>query len=73
MKPLTALELIENFDRLPDDAIVPTKVTDILLGISEWTRRRTPALQRIPLSPRRYGNRVGDIRALVRGQKPTAA
>jgi hypothetical protein len=69
MKPLTALELIENFDRLPDDAVVPSKVTDIVLGISEWTRRRHPLLRRIPLSPRRFGNRVGDIRAIARGQQ----
>lgn len=72
MKPLTALELIENFDRLPDDAVVPDKVTDIMLGISKWSRQRHPILRRIQLSARRFGNRVGDIRALVRGEKPAA-
>jgi hypothetical protein len=72
MKPLPALELVKNFDALPDDAVVPSKVTDILLNISEWTRRRHPSLRRIQLSPRRFGHRVGDIRALVRGEQSAA-
>jgi hypothetical protein len=38
MKPMTALELVRNFDALPNDAVVPTKVTEILLNTSEWKR-----------------------------------
>jgi len=72
MKPLPALELIKNFDALPDDAVVPSKVADILLNISVWTRRRHPTLRRIQFSPRKFGHRVGDIRALVRGTQPAA-
>lgn len=69
MKPLTALELIKNFDQLPDDAVVPDRVTCLILGVSEWTFRRDPPknLRRVPLSARRVGRRVGDIRAFVRG------
>jgi hypothetical protein len=74
VKPLSALDLVKNFDALPDDAVVPTKVTEILLNISEWTLRRNPPLRRIQLSQQKFGHRVGDIRALVRGQlAPTAA
>jgi hypothetical protein len=67
MKPLTPLELIRNFDQLPDDALVPPKVLEILTGMSEWTRRRNLNLPRVPISEHRYLYRAGDIRALVRG------
>jgi hypothetical protein len=69
MKPLSALELIRNFDQLPDDALVPPKVLEILTGISEWTRRRNQklSLPRVPISEHRYLYRAGDIRAAVRG------
>jgi hypothetical protein len=73
MKPLTALELVRNFDALPDDALVPTKVTEILLNTSEWTMRRKPPLRRIQISQKRFGHRVGDIRALVRGEIASTA
>jgi hypothetical protein len=74
LKPLSALELVKNFDALPNDAVVPTKVTEILLNTSEWTLRRNPPLRRIQISQNRYGHRVGDIRALVRGElAPSAA
>jgi len=69
---LAALELVKNFDALPDDAVVPAKVTYILLNTSEWTMRRNPPLRRVQISQRRFGHRVGDIRALVRGQSATA-
>ena len=67
LKPLSALELVKNFDALPNDAVVPTKVTEILLNTSEWTLRRKPPLRRIQISQNRFGHRVGDIRTLVRG------
>ncbi len=70
MKPLTALELIKHFDALPNDAIVPTGVTVIVTNLSEWTLRRH--LPKVQLSPRRCGFRVGDIRALVRGEQSAA-
>ena len=71
MKPLN-LELVRNFDALPNDAVVPAKVTEILLNTSVWTLRRHPPLRRVQLSPRRFGHRVGDIRALIRGEQPAA-
>jgi hypothetical protein len=70
MARLTALELIRNFDELPDDAVVTLEVSRIIRGsVSEWTDRRNPdpRLPRIPISLNRYGHRVGDIRAVVRG------
>jgi hypothetical protein len=67
LKPLTALELIQHFDRLPEDALVPLKVSRIVRGTSEWTDRRKPMLPRRRISAGRYGHRVGDIRALARG------
>jgi hypothetical protein len=74
VKPLSALELVKNFDALPNDAVVSAKVTEILLNTSKWTLWRNPPLRRIQLSQKRFGYRVGDIRALVRGElAPTAA
>jgi hypothetical protein len=67
---LSALELIKNFDELPDDAVVSLEVSRIIRGgISEWTDRRNPdpRLPRIPISLNRFGHRVGNIRAVVRG------
>ena len=67
---LSALELIRNFDELPNDAVVTLEVSRIIRGgISEWTDRRNPdpRLRRVPISLGRFGHRVGDIRAVVRG------
>jgi hypothetical protein len=73
MKPLPALELVRHFDALPDDALVPTKVLEIMINTSEWTLRRNPPLRRVQISQKRFGYRVGDIRALARGQFPPTA
>jgi hypothetical protein len=67
---LTNLELLQNFAALPDDVLVPPKVAALVLGESEWTLRRHPVLPRVQLSPRRYGHRVGDLRAYARGVLP---
>ena len=65
MSPPDLLALIKNFDSLPDDMVIPTKVTARVHNISERTVRRTyPSIQ---LSPGRKGQRVGDIRAMSRG------
>jgi hypothetical protein len=70
VKPLSALQLVENFDALPDDQLVPSKVAQILLNISEWTLRRKPLpLRRIQLSQQKFGYRVGDIRKMIRGEE----
>jgi hypothetical protein len=58
--------ILERFDALPDDAVLASRITAIILGLSEKTVRNHPALPRVRLSVGRYGQRVGDIRNLVR-------
>jgi hypothetical protein len=67
MKP-SGLDLIENFDKLPDDAVVQTRIGSLVLGLSEWTVRRQYSDQLIHLSARRRGLRVGFIRSIARGE-----
>lgn len=59
-------EILECFDALPDDAVVPSKITAVILGLSERTIRYHENLRRVQLSVGRYGQRVGDIRKLTR-------
>ena len=60
-------EILKQFDELPDCAVVRSAVTAAVLGLSERTVRRCfPSVQ---LTPNRKGQRVGDIRALARGEK----
>jgi hypothetical protein len=63
-------ELLERFDSLPDDAIAPTKLTATVTGLSERTVRYHPQLKRHWVSPDRYGQRVGDVRKLLREGLP---
>ncbi len=58
------------FDKLPDDAIVTGKTAAVILGgsLSEQSLRRNPPVARRQISQRRYGFRVGDLRALIRGK-----
>jgi hypothetical protein len=48
-------EILERFAALPDEAVVPSKVTAIILGISERVVRYHPMLPRAQIS-------VGGIR-----------
>ena len=66
-------EALERFNSLPDDAILPSRVTEIILGVSERTIRYHPNLPRVQISRGRYGQRVGDIRKLAREGMPLAA
>jgi hypothetical protein len=66
-------EILERFDVLPDDAVVPSKVTAIVLGLSERVVRYHPKLKRVEVSVGRYGQRVGDIRKIVRQGTPQEA
>ena len=59
------MDTMKEFDNLPDDAVVPRRVTAALLHLSERTVRRR--FRTVKLSARRRGNRVGDIRAIARG------
>lgn len=61
-------EILERFDALPDDAALPTRVTAIILGTCERTVRDHPQLKRVTVSRGRYGQRVGDVRKLLRGE-----
>jgi hypothetical protein len=65
------MNTIKQFDHLPDDAVVPIRVTAALLHMSERTVRRS--FPTVKLSARRRGNRVGDIRAIARGGTPKEA
>ena len=59
--------LLEGFDRLPDDAVVPTPVTAALFGLCQKTvRERFPSVR---ISPGRMGQRVGYLRSISRGEK----
>jgi hypothetical protein len=66
-------EILERFDVLPDDAVVASKVSAIILGVSERVIRYHPQLRRVAVSQGRYGQRVGDIRKIVRGGTPVQA
>jgi hypothetical protein len=59
-------ETLERFDALPDDAVSPTKITAVVTGLSERTVRYHPRLPRHYVSSDRYGQRVGDVRKLLR-------
>ena len=63
-------ETLERFKSLPDEAILPSRVTGIILGVSERTVRYHPNLPRVQISRGRYGQRVGDIRKPCREGMP---
>ena len=65
-------EALERFNSLPDDAILPSRVTGIILGLSERTVRYHPHLPRVQISRGRYGQRVRDIRDRQRFSKMAA-
>ena len=71
-KKISPFELIKNFDALPNDAVVPDTVARLILVESERSFRRNTKLRKIQLGPQRNGRRVGDIRALARGEQPAA-
>jgi hypothetical protein len=62
------MELIEKFDKLSDDQLVPDEVAAILCNISTRTLRRNNLIPRIKTGLRSGGRRVKDVRALTRGQ-----
>ena len=71
MSPAQITELSQ-FDSLPNDAIVPDRVAAAILSISIWTLRRENPVPVRQITERRYGRRVGDVRAKVRGEKVAA-
>lgn len=71
--PPTVREKLAVFDTLPQDAIVSDAVAAEILSISIWTLRRDNPVPRREISERRFGRRVGDLRAKVRGEAVAAA
>jgi hypothetical protein len=63
---------LQNFDHLPNDALVFDAVAALVLGVSLKTLQRKISLPARRISERRLGRRVGDIRALARGEAATA-
>jgi hypothetical protein len=60
-------EILQRFDDLPNDAVVPTRVVALLHAVSDRTVRREYPVVR--LTPNRTGVRVGDLRAMSRNEK----
>jgi hypothetical protein len=76
MTDADTLKVASQFDQLPDDAIVTTKIAAVILGgaLTEQTLRRNPPIKRRQISQRRFGFRAGDLRKLVRGEiQPSTA
>lgn len=63
------LEILENLPKLPDDLIVSDQITAILLNCSPRSLRRRSPVRRIKTGERTGGSRLGDIRAVIRGDK----
>jgi hypothetical protein len=57
---------LELFNSLPDDAVIGSGLTAIVSDLSERTVRYHPDLPRRQISRGRYGQRVGDVRKLLR-------
>jgi len=66
-RPINVPAKLAEFDTLPDDAIVDDPVAAALLGMSLDTFRRANPVPQKRFSQRRVGRRVGDLRALIRG------
>ena len=62
-----SFEILRNWDSLPDDAVISTKIAALVLGVAERTIRYHPHLKRVPVSRGRYGFRVGNVRQIVHG------
>jgi hypothetical protein len=63
------LEFLEDLPKLPDDYLVPDQITGILLNCSTRSLRRNSPVPRIKTGARTGGSRLGDIRAVIRGDK----
>jgi hypothetical protein len=60
-------ELLRRWSSLPDDAIVPSKLTAAVTSLSERSIRYHPGLKRVYLNRTRYGFRAGDVRKILAG------
>ena len=60
-------ELLKRWPSLPDEAVVNSKLTAAITGLSERTVRYDPRFERVYLTKTRYGQRVGNIRKVLAG------
>jgi hypothetical protein len=60
-------DALRRWPDLPDDAVVQTRVTAAITGLSEKTIRYDPRLPRVYLNNNRYGQRVRDVRRVLSG------
>jgi hypothetical protein len=67
MSPEAVQILLQRFDLLPNDAIVPDPVAAAVLTIGLSTLKRKNPVPVRHISERRQGRRVGDLRDLMRG------
>jgi hypothetical protein len=65
------LAKLKIFPSLPDDALVSDAEAAAVLNISLSTLKKKRPIPARQISEGRHGRRVGDIRALARGQQPT--
>ena len=61
-------EFFAQYPMLPDDALAPDPYAAALLAISVWTLKRTNPVPPRQISERIRGRRIGDLRALLRGE-----
>ena len=66
MKARDLTPIFKYFDDLPDGAVVPQRVTSLMTGESPRSLRRKKLLPTFPINEKTKGNRVGDIRELMR-------
>jgi hypothetical protein len=66
-------EVLKLWPSMPDEAVVGTKVTAAVTGLSERTVRYDPRFERIYLTATRYGHRVGQVRKVLAGLSKGAA
>jgi hypothetical protein len=62
MKARDVSEILAVFDKLPDSAVVPRKVTALVTGKSERAVRRNPPVPDRKITGYRVGHNVGDLR-----------
>jgi hypothetical protein len=66
MRPRDVSDILRYFDQLPDQAVVPQKVTALLIGESARSLRRKKPIPTYPINGSLRGNKVGDVRRLLR-------
>jgi hypothetical protein len=67
--PMTELvELLKRWPHLPDEAVVHSKVTAAVTGLSERVVRYDLRFPRVYVTKNRYGHRVRDIRKVLKGE-----